>query len=305
MRSYQMKTVLNMNEKYLTKLTNYYRQYEVPSTSPHIIHLFQTDYFTISVYKNNKVLFQGKDAVEEYKQWSKVIGVEPNIIEPNHTSDYINQYYEKTVIGSDEVGTGDFFGPVVVTAALVSPKDYAFLQTYQIRDSKTINDRIINEIAPILMKNISHHTLVLDNEKFNQLTKDGYNMNKIKAYLHNHAIKKMMVKKIPYDTIIIDAFCNKKQYFNYLKDQEVIKDIELIEKGESVHLSVAVAAIIARYRFLQEMNKLSHSIDITLPKGASASVDAIAKLILLKYGEDIFNKIAKVNFKNYQKIRQN
>lgn len=298
-----MKTVLEMNPKYLLKLANYYRPFEVPTTSPYMKHLFKTDAFTISVYTSNKVVFQGEKAKEEYIEWANILGIEPDIVEPISQSAYINEFYQQTIIGSDEVGTGDFFGPVVVTAALVGPKDYEFLKEYNIQDSKNISDRIITEIAPILIKNIPHHTLVLNNEKYNNLTNQGYNMNKIKAYLHNHAIKKMISKKIPYNNIIVDAFCSSKNYFNYLKDQEVVRDIQLIEKGESIHLSVAVGAIIARYQFLQEMNKLSKSIQITIPKGASASCDAIGKLIYLKYGEEIFNKIAKTNFKNYQKIR--
>lgn len=300
-----MKTVLEMNNKYLSKLAEYYKPYLDKPTSPHIKYFYKTDDFTISVYHSNKVLFQGKNAIEEYNAWAKVIGVEPQVLEPINESTYLNQYYEKTVIGSDEVGTGDFFGPVVVCAALVGKSDYEFLSNYNIQDSKNINDRIISEIAPILMKEIPHHVLVLPNDKYNELTHQGYNLNKIKAYLHNHALKKMLAKKLSYDTIIVDAFCSRKNYLNYLEDQKVITEIELIEKGESVHLAVAVAAIIARYRFLQEMNQLSKSINITLPKGASASVDAIAQLIYLKHGDEVFKSIAKLNFKNYQKIRKN
>jgi ribonuclease HIII len=114
----------------------------------------------------------------------------------------------------------------------------------------------------------------------------------------------MLSKNHKHDGIIVDQFASEKNYFNYLKDQEVVKDIKLIEKAESIHLSVAVAAIIARYQFIIEMDKLSEKIDITLPKGASASVDAIAKLIHLKHGDDIFNDIAKINFKNFTKIKK-
>jgi ribonuclease HIII len=127
-------------------------------------------------------------------------------------------------------------------------------------------------------------------------------MNKIKAYLHNHAIKKLLSKNPHYDTIIIDQFCSEKNYTNYLADQTMVKTIQLIEKAESIHQSVAVAAIIARYQFLLEMDQLSEKINIILPKGASASVDAIGKLIYLKHGKDIFHKIAKTNFKTSKKI---
>ncbi|QWC00629.1 ribonuclease HIII [Mycoplasmatota bacterium] len=298
-----MKTVLEISDKYLEKLINYYKSCEVKPNTPHIKNLFKTDEFTISVYTSNKVLFQGEDAEKEYQKWVKVTGIQPTIPKPINQTAYMNEYYKKNAIGSDEVGTGDFFGPIVVTAALVGPKNYPFLKEYNIQDSKNINDQIILQIAPILIKNIPHHTIILHNEKFNDLTKNGYNLNKIKAYLHNHAIKKLMTKDKNFNTIIIDQFCSEDNYFKYLKEQEVVKNVELIEKAESIHQSVAVAAIIARYTFLVEMDKLSEDIKITLPKGASASVDAIGKLIHLKYGDDIFYRIAKINFKNMQKIK--
>jgi ribonuclease HIII len=299
-----MNTVLEFNSKYLNKLVDYYKHYQIEPNQKHIKYLFKTDDFTISVYHSNKVLFQGENAIEEFEKWAKVLGVETDIVKPIPQTAYMNEFYKMTIIGSDEVGTGDFFGPVVVTAALVGPKNYPFLKSYNIQDSKNIKDHTIREIAPYLIKEIPHHTLTLNNNKFNQLTRDGYNMNKIKAYLHNHAIKKMLSKNLKHDGIIVDQFASEKNYFNYLKDQEVVKDIKLIEKAESIHLSVAVAAIIARYQFIIEMDKLSEKIDITLPKGASASVDAIAKLIHLKHGDDIFNDIAKINFKNFTKIKK-
>lgn len=39
-------------------------------------------------------------------------------------------------IGSDEVGTGDFFGPIVVTATFVSKENIDFLTELGVRDSK-------------------------------------------------------------------------------------------------------------------------------------------------------------------------
>ncbi|MCK5731884.1 MAG: ribonuclease HIII, partial [Tenericutes bacterium] len=80
------------------------------------------------------------------------------------------------------------------------------------------------------------------------------------------------------------------------------KNIQFHTKAESVHKAVAIASIIARYKFLLEMDQLSEVIKITLPKGAGAPVDAIGKLIYLQQGEEIFKEIAKVNFKNYNRI---
>ncbi|SUM32555.1 ribonuclease HIII [Staphylococcus gallinarum] len=76
---------------------------------------------SISIYNSNKVMFQGKEA-------SAVAGQ----LLPNHvntqtaskhkpTQSKIN-YNQFQCIGSDEAGSGDYFGPLTVCAAYVSKK---------------------------------------------------------------------------------------------------------------------------------------------------------------------------------------
>lgn len=284
----------------LEKFVNYYHPFVEENTDPRILHVFKSPDFRITVYNSRKVLFQGKDAYQEYALWAKHLGqdVEPEI----DVSTYVNEHQSKRVIGADEVGTGDLFGPVVVAAALVKPDNLEWLDEQHVRDSKTLGDAKIREIAPLLMQKIPHQVLVLPPKKFNALTKEGYNMNKIKAYLHNHAIKKMVTAHKDFDEVILDEFCSKDLYFSYLEKEQVYRDIFFVTKAESVHKSVAVASIIARYVFLCEMDKLSETIGMTLPKGAGAPAEAIAKLIYLQKGKAVFDDIAKVNFKTFERI---
>ncbi|MDD4070126.1 MAG: ribonuclease HIII [Candidatus Izemoplasmatales bacterium] len=297
-----MNYVFTINEKYLEKLENYYHKIRVDTTNPTQKYLFKTDEFTITVYNSLKVMFQGDKALNEYNMWANILGLEVEE-ESEKIFSYDNQYQSYSVIGSDEVGTGDFFGPVVVAAAYVTPQDYQFLDELNIKDSKKINDKQIRFLGEKLINRISHHVLVTSNEKYNELIDKGFNLNKIKAYLHNHALKKMINKHPKYQKIIVDKFCSEENYYSYLQTEESVKNIDFLIQAESVHMSVAVAAIIARYRFLQEFDIMSEKLSIIVPKGAGPAVDAIAQVIKLKYGIEIFKKIAKLNFKNYQKLK--
>jgi ribonuclease HIII len=298
-----MNYVFNVDEKNLDKLKTYYQRIACETSNPTQKHLFKSDDLTITVYKSNKVMFQGLKALEEYNKWSSIIGYEPLKVE-KHPVDYDNQFKDMKAIGSDEVGTGDFFGPVIVTAAYIEPKEYPLLKSLNVRDSKKMSDNEIIKTAEILIKTIDHQVLITPNTKYNELVSQGFNLNKIKAYLHNHAIKKMINLSKDYQVIIIDQFCSEKKYFEYLQSVEAIKDVTLVTQAESVHMSVAVAAIISRYHLILEFEKLSKKIGIELPKGASGAVDAIAKVILLKHGIEVFNEISKLNFKNYEKIKE-
>jgi len=129
-------------------------------------------------------------------------------------------------------------------------------------------------------------------------------MNKIKAILHNKALYQLLNKdKYYYDLILMDEFAKKYIYYNYLKGiPNVVRNITFTTKAEDKCLSVACASIISRYIFLKEMKKLSDELNMIIPKGASGTVDNAGKEIVSKYGKDKLNSIAKLNFKNTNKI---
>ena len=175
-----------------------------------------------------------------------------------------------------------------------------------VRDSKKLTDAKIIEIAPTLIKEFPHVTFKYDNESYN---KNGItNMNTIKAILHNKVLvgltKQDNYPYYPYDRIVMDQFVYPKKYFEHIaKAKEKVTNITFTTHAEDKCLSVAVASIISRYVFLKEMNKLSKEIGFDIPKGAGDTVDHVGALIVKKYGWNKLNSIAKLNFKNTEKIK--
>ena len=129
-------------------------------------------------------------------------------------------------------------------------------------------------------------------------------MNKIKAILHNKVLYQLVNEEKPdYDYIIIDEFARETRYYEYIKEQQNIqKNITFLTKAEDKNNAVACASIISRYIFLKEFDKLSDSIHIPLPKGAGKDVDKIGEEIVEKYGKEKLKDIAKINFKNTDRI---
>lgn len=301
-----MNYVFSLNQNEIKVLADYYSPYIKETQHEHVLLFFQSPQITVTVYRSLKVLLQGHDAHEDYMMFSEIFGFEPVISTQNHMPVPTESKHTDhgNVIGSDEVGTGDFFGPVVVACVLVRQEDRTFLESLSLRDSKKLTDVLIQQIAPIIISHLKHVILVTHNEKYNQLIKDGYNMNKIKAYLHNHAIHKLHQQCLtPVDMIVVDQFAPEDRYYDYLKDVPVVERVRLVEKAEDQYLSVACASIIARAAFLKSMADLSKSIGIQLPLGANPAVDLIGKRIALEHGFEIFDKIAKTNFKNVAKIK--
>ena len=116
----------------------------------------------------------------------------------------------------------------------------------------------------------------------------------------------MKEKNYNYDYIVVDQFEPPKSYFNHIKETpKKVNDILFLTKAEDQCLSVACASLISRYIFLKEMNKLSKELNITLPKGANPLVDETGKKIVSLYGKEKLESIAKLNFKNTDKILNN
>ena len=110
-------------------------------------------------------------------------------------------------------------------------------------------------------------------------------------------------QKYPYEYIVVDQFENPKSYYNHLTDAKFkVYGITFLTKAEDECLSVACASMISRYIFLKEMDKISKSLNIDIPKGANDIVDNTAKEIVKKYGKDKLYEIAKMNFNNAKKI---
>lgn len=267
----------------------------------------------ITLYESGKVMFQGIGADIEASFWTEQERIinNRNIDEETKKKDEKEnnrEYYYYDAIGSDEVGTGDYFGPIIVTATLVDKSTRKLLEDLKIMDSKKMTDDKIRRCAPIIMKKIPYVTFTLSNTKYNELAKKGFNMNKIKAILHNRVLYELSNKGFAYHKIIVDQFTTPRSYFSYLKQENItdkVTKITFITKGESAHLSVAAASVISRYLFLEEMDKLSEKYGVTILKGASDKVDALGKQIVSKYGKQELNKIAKINFKNTEKILNN
>ena len=308
----QKTIVFKVSDNIKEKMIEHYQDM-VTGKPPYSI--FQVKQFdcVITLYESGKVMFQGIGADIEANMWkdleshfnSRNIDEEIKAKEEKTNN---KEYYYYDAIGSDEVGTGDYFGPIIVTATLVDKSTRKLLEDLHIMDSKKMTDDKIRRCAPIIMKKLPYVTFTLSNSKYNELSSKGFNMNKIKAILHNKVLYELSNKNIPYHKIIIDQFTTPRSYFSYLKQENIeekVTKITFITKGESAHLSVAAASVISRYLFLEEMDKLSKKYNITILKGASDKVDEVGKEIVKKYGKNELYKIAKINFKNTDKILGN
>jgi len=304
-----MTIVFKISDNLKNKVIEYYKDLKKDKTPPYAVFQAQEADTTITLYESGKIMFQGVSADIDANIWidlekklnNRIINVDGTETKAKKSD---SNELEMSTIGSDEVGTGDFFGPIVVTATFVSTDNFEFLKDLGVRDSKKLTDEKILQIAPEIMKKIPYVTTILDNKTYNEKHSSNNNMNKLKAILHNKALYELKNKSnFNYAKIVVDEFCSKDKFYEYIKDMpEKVMHITFMTKAEDKVLSVACASIISRYIFLRKMDELSDSIHIPLPKGAGTNVDSIAKEIVDQYGKEKLTEIAKLNFSNVNRI---
>ncbi|HHU6750706.1 TPA: ribonuclease HIII [Staphylococcus pseudintermedius] len=263
---------------------------------------------TISIYNSQKVMFQGENAAA---LWRKLIGHSESKSPTKATSKkkqttptHQIRYNAYRCIGSDEAGSGDYFGPLTVCACYVSAQHVPVLKELGVDDSKRLTDKKIVALAEQLVTFLPHSLLVLDNPKYNERKQLGWSQVKMKAVLHNECIKNVLKKvdATEVDYIVIDQFAKQAVYEHYALG--VIPERQKTQfetKGESKSLAIAAASIISRYAFVKHMDQLSKRYRMEILKGASHKVDVTAAKVIEKYGLEVLDGMSKSHFSNRDK----
>ena len=213
---------------YFESISKPSNQYELGS--------FTIDKMKVTVFKTGKIFFN-KEPNEKIK---KVL------IDYFISTDEI----ENATIGSDEVGKGEKFGPLVVGACLLkNKKERALARMDGFMDSKQLSNQQIISISN--NSNFKNSIRSITPYYFNLHFKS--NLNSLLYDLHSSAIRELISNKIEIETITIDKFGSSLYEKKFKQDFSNYKII-FVEKAE-YDLSVACASVYARREYLNWIKK--------------------------------------------------
>ena len=282
------------------KLFDAWKETQV-KTPPYARWQLRPENCVITCYESGKTVFQGKDAEVYASPFMKEqSGIRKTSSERKHSSGNGHDIFPQA--GSDEVGTGDYFGPVCVCATIVTKEDDVLLRKLGVRDSKQLRDSDIRKIAPQIMKQLTYSLLILPDEKYNEVHAK-YNLNALKSILHNQAYVNLTEKAQLPEWKIVDQFTPERSYYRYLKDEPVvIRNIHFETKAEDKYPAVGAASVIARYAFLTYMDEMEKKWNMKFQKGAGSNADACARDFVKRYSKEKLGMVAKLHFKNTEKL---
>jgi ribonuclease HIII len=243
--------------------------------------------------KGIKKILQGNSSSELYKNVSSLINENSELDFGENKIDEPDDY-----IGTDESGKGDIFGPLVTAAVYLNKTTAAVLNEFGIRDSKTVSDNQISELAKIIKNTVGDNfeIIVISPAKYNELYPKFNNLNDLLAWSHLKAIENLS-ERSKCREVIIDQFSSKVSEINKKLFSSNIKVLQT-PKAERF-TAVAAASILAREKF-NNWFKFNPAKELMLKKGASKSVQTQALNIRRDFGEQKLKEIAKLNFKTFR-----
>ncbi|MFA5250201.1 MAG: ribonuclease HIII [Parachlamydiales bacterium] len=265
------------------------------ATPPYTFFSARKPGLTCTFYESGSLVVQG-GKIQEFLEFY----LEPEILHDLAFTHPEIKLDPEPRIGVDEAGKGDFFGPLCVVAVYSDKAGLDNLVKIGVQDSKKLSDSSIVKMAQRLKKETVFSPLILYPKTYNDLYQRFQNLNRLLAWGHATVIENL-VKKTGCRKALIDQFASENVLENALKSKKLQIDLTQRTKAEADPV-VAAASILARFFFLEGLEKLREEFGVLLPKGASAEVIKAGRKIVLQKGPEILPMISKIHFKTYREV---
>ncbi len=257
----------------------------------------------INLYNTGKIVFGGADQAERTRIEEYLGSLDASqVVKP--VKEYPAIEVSGTRIGTDESGKGDYFGPLVIAGVLASGTQVKQLQEIEVKDSKTLSDIAVKNLAASIRKILQQtqrEVIVISPKKYNELhQKMGSNVNRILAWGHARAIENLLAANPGCETAVADQFGDKSYIEKALMQNG--KKVNLIQSPKAEReVTVAAASILARSEFVDQMREMSKHYRMEFPKGSTNVIPTAEKFVLSCGGLALLN-VAKVHFSITKKI---
>lgn len=201
---------------------------------------------------------------------------------------------EKALIGTDESGKGDYFGPLIIAGVYADPEGQKRLRQIGAADSKTLSDSKIEKLAEEIMKTCKYAVVKLENSKYNEMYREINNLNKLLAWGHARVIEDLL-EAVDCSNVLADQFGSPELIKNALMTRGRLVNLEQRHRAEE-NVVVAAASIIARNEYVKSMKSLSDEYEVEFPKGCSGIVTDAARDFVKVHGKEKLGKVAKLHF---------
>ncbi len=207
-----MQTVLNFSSQEKKELVLFLKGLEQFKPGQFEEIRCKTGKSTLTLYKSGKLLIQGPDFEKVKKQVLRFLKLE-----------------DEEVLGIDETGRGEAFGPFVVAAVLAKPS-----KMLELRDSKKVKD--VKAKAKLVEENASGISVFsVSSKQLSEFHKKGVSLNELEAYTISY-----------WRAFFKDFKKDVKIFVDGSRIKGVPKDVSFVVKGDDLNPVIGAASVVAK-----------------------------------------------------------
>ncbi|MDP6538054.1 MAG: ribonuclease HIII [Planctomycetota bacterium] len=260
---------------------------------PHAVFSARGEGVTATLYRSGKLVVQGGGSDGFL---ARFLPGEEVAASPREDAASV-KIPEAGLVGSDECGKGDYFGPLVVAAVRLDPATAEAMAQGEVCDSKRLSDERALRLGAALRATVPWAVRRLDPPAYNAARERTGNVNVMLAELHAEAIGELAGEGMH---VLVDRFASDESLVaSRLAGRGL--SIEQRPRAEA-NLAVAAASIIAREAFLIALGELSEEHGVDLRKGAGTPADLAGVEFARLHGVAALGEVAKLHFKNTGKV---
>lgn len=262
------------------------------------------DAANLNVYRTGKVSVDGKaSALKSLLEKWRVSNSGTKARRPTSTANGASRPAASGVarVGIDEAGKGEYLGPLVVAGVrILGESQDRELREAGVRDSKDLSVAQARAISERVKRIVGDENLrIIDLEPRNyEERRDAAerNVNRLLGELDAEIIGELAVDV---EAVILDSFGPKaRSYVESRMPPGIRLDVRPRAEDDT---AVAAASILARARYLEEMERLSERAGFELPRGSTHVLDA-ARRVYRERGMEGLRDVAKVHFATTEQV---
>jgi ribonuclease HIII len=197
-------------------------------------------------------------------------------------------------VGIDEAGKGDYFGPLVVAGVRITGEELAEeLQKLGVRDSKALGVDTVRPMAGRILQVAGERNVrvvMLSPRAYEARRSAAGNVNKLLDEIDAEIIGKL---EDEVELVVVDEYAASARERLQPFVPEGVR-LEVRKRAED-DAAVAAASIVARARYLVEMEELSGRVGFELPRGSAHVIEA-GRRVVEQLGEEGLEDVAKTSF---------
>lgn len=256
---------------------------EATELAPGVCFLARSEGSVVTAYLSGKVLFQGHGGETPVQLAEDILA----------RAERATEGPEFPIVGGDESGKGDLFGPLVVAAfAARSEAERRHLVQAGARDCKLMTDAEVHTVATRLNGIGVSAVRILMPHEYNARYARVHNVNVLLNEVYGELLLELATTTKA-QTVILDKYGGRAMAL--WKTPQSFRFI--VETHAERYPEVAAASVLARAEFLEGLERVARDSGVVrLPKGASMEAQAFMRRLASDKGKDVLRSVAKVNF---------